>query len=120
MSGRDENWRRQGTFSLNMLHCMIESLRWDICHPLEHLPEAKNLGLLCEKPPSRAHKQDCPVVRGTTHALHGLILKLLLCIQTAAIGVLCRFMADVHTLSLFQYVDADVYTDTHFSFTVAQ
>lgn len=60
----DENWRRQGAFSLNLTHCMLESLCWNICYRRRKLAL-----LLHEKPPRRAHDQDCPVVQGEVYVL---------------------------------------------------
>jgi len=48
------------------------------------------------------------------------MLEPFLCTGTAAISVPCGFMPGVHTLALFEQVDAGVYIDLHFSCAVAQ
>lgn len=95
-----ESWRRHGAFSLNLMHCLLEPLCWNIFHKRRKL-----YLILHEKPPSRAHKQDCPTVQEEIYVLFmGRCLNPSFAsgqLPTVSSGI----MPDVHALALFQWVN---------------
>lgn len=50
--------------SLNLMHCLLKWLHRNICRGQRKLSL-----LLRARPPSRAHKQDCPIVQGEAYVL---------------------------------------------------